>query len=105
MFKLMKLNTDRFRVYNDAAGIDSQGDTTEAFEMMRSLGVPEAETQRAVTEMIRTDANCADFGFNMQTGVPAFIFTERRYVGLEGHKLAYIQTEEEQAAEEYKNNA
>jgi hypothetical protein len=96
MFKLMRITAGMYRVYDSDKGIDTQGGLFETMDAMRALNVPIEETQAALADMQARDTNCADFGINLKTGAPGFIFSDRREVGREGHKLAVIAIPEDE---------
>lgn len=81
MFKLMKLDTNKFRVIQAYSGVDCEGTKDEMFEVMSSLGVQKEQLDRAISEFELKGTNCADFGIGMdqETG-PMFLFSDTRTI-------------------------
>lgn len=94
MFKLFKTNAGNFKVVNRE--IDTEGSIVEAVEAMVALGACSDDINRALHEMQANDHNYADFGINLDTGLPGLIFTARATMSYVNRLEAVFSTIPEQ---------
>lgn len=81
MFKLFRTEQGTFKILNSE--IDTEGSLRDAVDVMESLGTPTEHINLALNEMQKNEHNIAEFGTNINTGLPGFIFTARG-------KLTYV---------------
>lgn len=77
MFKLYVTESGQHRVISEMTGLDTVGTRDEAVAIMRSLDTEDAVIDEAFADMEERGNNLADFGMNMKTGLPAFIYSAK----------------------------
>lgn len=76
MFKLFRTDSGQYKVISESMGLDCEGSLPEMTDVMRGIGTPQEQIDLALDNMLVNMENCADFGVNLDTGKPSFIYSD-----------------------------